>query len=36
MEGIITDVGIENITACLDKSYLEDKIQTAYEIYEKF
>ena len=36
VKDIITDAGVENITACLEKLCLEDKIQTAYEIYEKF
>ena len=31
-----TDAGVENIIACLDNIYLEDKIKTTYEIYKFF
>ena len=30
------DSGVENIIKCLDKLYLKDKTQTAFETYEKF
>ena len=30
------DSGAENIIKCLDKLYLKDKTQTAFETYEKF
>ena len=36
VKDISTDACIENIIACLDNIYLEDKMLTAYEIYKNF
>ena len=36
VDDLNSDNGVKNITACLDRLYLKDKTQTAYEAYDSF
>ena len=36
VDDINSDNGVKNITACLERLYLKDKTQTAYEAYDSF